>query len=187
MCSVLSDGREEPTWHRGKARAAARAAGEGDSASWRHTSTRRRAAGLCWWASTTAARAGPSGAASRARTGCRGGARWRPPPRGSRFGWRGALADLPLITAAFGGGELSYSQVRAMSRVATPEGSGSMLSWLASRPPHSSSAFCAARGSWSGARRRRAHPWRRLSGVRARRRRLAPPARVGSPPRRARW
>jgi len=37
------------------------------------------------------------------------------------------LADLPLITAAFGRGELSYSQVRAMSRVATPEVEESML------------------------------------------------------------
>jgi hypothetical protein len=37
------------------------------------------------------------------------------------------LAELPLITAAFGRGELSYSQVRAMSRVATPEVEESML------------------------------------------------------------
>jgi hypothetical protein len=31
------------------------------------------------------------------------------------------LSDLPLIRAAFARGELSYSQVRALSRVATPE------------------------------------------------------------------
>ena len=31
------------------------------------------------------------------------------------------LAELPVIRAAFGRGELSYSQVRALSRVATPE------------------------------------------------------------------
>jgi hypothetical protein len=37
------------------------------------------------------------------------------------------LAELPLITAAFGRGELSYSQVRAMSRVATPEVEESIL------------------------------------------------------------
>ena len=37
------------------------------------------------------------------------------------------LAELPLITAAFGRGELSYSQVRAMSRVATPDVQESML------------------------------------------------------------
>ena len=37
------------------------------------------------------------------------------------------LAELPLITAAFGRGELSYSQVRAMSRVATPDVEESML------------------------------------------------------------
>ena len=32
-----------------------------------------------------------------------------------------SLAELPLIRAAFGRGELSYSQVRALSRAATPE------------------------------------------------------------------
>ncbi len=32
-----------------------------------------------------------------------------------------ALEDLPRITAAFAAGELSYSKVRAMTRVATPE------------------------------------------------------------------
>ena len=32
-----------------------------------------------------------------------------------------ALGDLPLIDAAFSGGEISYSKVRAMTRVATPE------------------------------------------------------------------
>ena len=31
------------------------------------------------------------------------------------------LADLPQIRTAFGGGELCYSQVRAITRVATPE------------------------------------------------------------------
>ena len=32
-----------------------------------------------------------------------------------------ALAELPLIRASFGRGELSYSQVRALTRIATPE------------------------------------------------------------------
>jgi Domain of unknown function (DUF222)/HNH endonuclease len=37
------------------------------------------------------------------------------------------LSELPLIRAAFGRGELSYSQVRALSRVATPELEPSLL------------------------------------------------------------
>jgi hypothetical protein len=37
------------------------------------------------------------------------------------------LSELPQIQAAFGRGELSYSQVRALSRVATPELEGSLL------------------------------------------------------------
>ena len=39
-----------------------------------------------------------------------------------------ALAELPEIRAAFGRGELSYSQVRALTRVATPEIEESLLS-----------------------------------------------------------
>ena len=37
------------------------------------------------------------------------------------------LAELPLTRAAFGRGELSYSQVRAVSRVATPEAEPTLL------------------------------------------------------------
>jgi hypothetical protein len=37
------------------------------------------------------------------------------------------LAELPLIHAAFGRGELSYSQVRALTRVATPEVEAALL------------------------------------------------------------
>src|SRR3954468_401810 len=39
-----------------------------------------------------------------------------------------ALAELPEIVASFGRGELSYSQVRALTRVATPEIEGELLS-----------------------------------------------------------
>jgi len=38
-----------------------------------------------------------------------------------------ALADLPKISASFSKGELSYSKVRAMTRVATPENEGYLL------------------------------------------------------------
>ena len=39
-----------------------------------------------------------------------------------------ALADLPKISDAFSQGEISYSKVRAMARVATPENEGYLLS-----------------------------------------------------------
>ena len=38
-----------------------------------------------------------------------------------------ALASLPLLTEAFGRGELSYSKVRALTRVATPETEARLL------------------------------------------------------------
>ena len=38
-----------------------------------------------------------------------------------------ALADLPLLHASFGKGEISYSKVRAMSRVATPANEDCLL------------------------------------------------------------
>jgi hypothetical protein len=40
-----------------------------------------------------------------------------------------ALGDLPLISAAFAKGEISYSKVRAMTRIATPENEDSLLLW----------------------------------------------------------
>lgn len=40
-----------------------------------------------------------------------------------------ALVDLPKISAAFAAGELSYSKVRAMTRVATPEAEDDLLAW----------------------------------------------------------
>jgi hypothetical protein len=40
-----------------------------------------------------------------------------------------ALPDLPLIRAAFKKGELSFAQVRAMTRVATPDNEATVLMW----------------------------------------------------------
>jgi hypothetical protein len=40
-----------------------------------------------------------------------------------------ALGDLPLISAAFAKGEISYSKVRAMTRIATPVNEDSLLLW----------------------------------------------------------
>lgn len=63
-----------------------------------------------------------------AEWGCRSCAHWlshtcalAPPAAREHVRVARRLAELPLIRAAFGRGELSYSQVRALSRVATPE------------------------------------------------------------------
>jgi hypothetical protein len=40
-----------------------------------------------------------------------------------------ALSDLPLISSSFAKGEISYSKVRAMTRIATPENEDSLLLW----------------------------------------------------------
>ena len=40
-----------------------------------------------------------------------------------------ALPDLVRISAAFGAGELSYSKVRAITRIATPENEEMVLGW----------------------------------------------------------
>ena len=47
-----------------------------------------------------------------------------------------ALASLPLITEAFGAGRLSYSKVRAITRVATPATEAQLLEWA----PHATAA-----------------------------------------------
>jgi len=38
-----------------------------------------------------------------------------------------ALVDLPLISESFSSGRISYSKVRAMTRIATPENEGFLL------------------------------------------------------------
>jgi hypothetical protein len=60
--------------------------------------------------------------------GCKSCAQWlswqcalAPPAAREHVRVARRLAELPLIRTAFGRGELSYSQVRALSRVATPE------------------------------------------------------------------
>jgi hypothetical protein len=40
-----------------------------------------------------------------------------------------ALPELPLLSAAFGRGELSYSKVRAVTRIATPENEELLCDW----------------------------------------------------------
>ena len=63
-----------------------------------------------------------------AEWGCKSCAHWlswrcalAPPAAREQVRVARRLLELPLIRAAFGRGELSYSQVRALSRVATPE------------------------------------------------------------------
>ena len=89
----------------------------GRSPSWRPTSTPRRAAGSASSPSSTVARAGLTGAAARARTGSRGAAGSRPSPRASTCashgGWSGFRSSGPRSRE----GELSYSKVRALTRV----------------------------------------------------------------------
>ena len=68
-----------------------------------------------------------TGDASRVRIGSLTRARWARARPASTCAWRGDLQELPKIRAAFERGELSYSQVRALSRVATPELEGRLL------------------------------------------------------------
>ena len=54
-----------------------------------------------------------------------------------------ALVGLPLMRAAMGRGELSFSKVRALTRVAAPENEREWSNWLAASPRRSSSAWSA--------------------------------------------
>lgn len=56
-----------------------------------------------------------------------------------------ALAELPLLTAAFQAGRLSFSQMRAITRVATPESESVWLEWAAHTPAAQIERVCAAR------------------------------------------
>jgi hypothetical protein len=80
------------------------------------------AVGGCEWSpSSTGGRAGRSGGCGPARTGCRGSADSRRERRGSTSRWPTTWKLLPLVAAAYGEGRLSYSKVRALTRVATPD------------------------------------------------------------------
>ena len=69
-----------------------------------------------------------------------------------------ALGTLPRLARAFAGGEISYSKVRALTRVATPETEEQLLGLPAPAPPFTSSASCAAGGTWTGRpKRKRVH------------------------------
>src|SRR5262245_18184668 len=96
------------------------------SENWRRTSTRRPVAGSRWWPSRP-----PRGLGRRGAKSC---AQWLAhqcslAPSAARAHVRVArrLAELPLIRAAFGRGELSSSKVRALSRVATAEEEEALL------------------------------------------------------------
>ena len=57
-----------------------------------------------------------------------------------------ALAELPATSALLAEGRISYSKVRALTRVATAETEGSFSTPPSTAPPATSSASCAVRG-----------------------------------------
>ena len=59
-----------------------------------------------------------------------------------------ALGELPLLTQALARGELSYSKVRELTRVATPETEERLLA-VGRAPPSTSSASSAAGAGWT--------------------------------------
>jgi Domain of unknown function (DUF222) len=61
-----------------------------------------------------------------------------------------ALGSLPRLAEALARGELSYSKVRALTRVATPESEERLLSADGLAPRRTSSASCGAGGGWIG-------------------------------------
>ena len=65
-----------------------------------------------------------------------------------------SLGTLPRLARALARGELSYSKVRALTRVATPETEERLLSGAAAAPPSTSSASSARGGTWIGRPRR---------------------------------
>ena len=78
-----------------------------------------------------------------------------------------ALAALPLLSAAMARGEVSFSKVRALTRVATPgERGGAARSSPRPAPPRTSRGSCGAGGASTGSRRseqeRRRHAGRYL-------------------------
>ena len=139
---------------------------------------RRRAGGWAWSASTTRARAGRSGGAGRARIGCRGSAGSRRVRRASTCAWRGGCASCRRSAAAFGEGKLSYSKVRALTRVENVEREEELLELARARDGGAAGAPGARAPARGGGRarggRRRAGA---LADARARRRRVRPGAR----------
>ena len=67
------------------------------------------------------------GCHSCARSGCLGSARSRRLPRASTFAWRAGWKSCRASGPAFAAGELSYSKVRALTRVGTIEREGELL------------------------------------------------------------
>ena len=66
-----------------------------------------------------------------------------------------ALGKLPRLAQALARGELSYSKVRALTRVATPETEQRLLKVAGAAPPSTSSGSSAAGAEWIAPPRRR--------------------------------
>ena len=77
--------------------------------------------------SSTGASRGGRGGAVQWRTGCRGSAASTSTPHASTARTGRALESLPHTTAAFARGELSYSKVRALTRISEPEAEGELV------------------------------------------------------------
>jgi hypothetical protein len=60
-----------------------------------------------------------------------------------------ALGTLPRLAEALARGELSYSKVRELTRVATRRPRNACWRWDAPAPPSTSSGSCAAGGGWT--------------------------------------
>ena len=88
-------------------------------------------AATCRWLSLVAEfdrrAAGPHGAPAAARTGSRGGARSRRRRRVSMCASPAGCEELPLIRDAFADGRLSYSKVRALTRMEQPAREAELL------------------------------------------------------------
>jgi hypothetical protein len=118
------------------------------SQSWRRRSPpvrcgwqRRRPGGCGWSRSSTNAEAGRASASTRAhwlawQCGLGPGAA-REHVRVAR-----ALCGLPRIAAAFAAGRLSYSKVRALSRIAEPDSEEGLLEFAASATASQTERFC---------------------------------------------
>ncbi len=96
------------------------------SPSWPATSPRPSAGSWPWWPNSTGGKPGGTGSAVRARTGLRGTAGSSCGRLGRRYG-SPALEDLPLTRDAFAAGRLSYSKVRALTRVANAENEAELV------------------------------------------------------------
>ena len=103
---------------------------------------RRRRRGCGWSLSSTHAAAGTVWASTRARTGWPGSAGWGPAAAREHVRVARALPGLPRIEAAFAAGRLSYSKVRALTRIAAPDCEAALVEFALSATASQTERFC---------------------------------------------